>query len=502
MEFVALLTFALAVAAGDCQEVPDVLARAISRRMAFKTAYFRYDRKKIYSWGGAALINRFETRMSGEDMYWHNMGDEEGVLLKDYNTSQPIFGAGYACSPKHTVRCRRTGDEWFRHDGNVITTVVKIARTPDPFTLADPRSFGLSVKDLGDKSPAAHLEELQAKPARWTQRVVDGLLEVSMEGRDTSQDRGQMVWRIDPGKDDAIVEVRSFMISPDGQRTMLDTTKNEYVRAEDGWRLARTEYYVGTARSQTEVIHKAEFDRKEHPQVINADVLGLPAGARVADVRVSPGPGSHPVHRYLGGDCIVSKAEWHNIKHQYDLGELKKFEKAQYASGIGEFPKWWTTDEGTFGIEGIAHQPDLWETYVRRWILRRNHDTVVNLQPIASKGALSEAQIRAAWAILKDCRQRAEPIVQRMAQKAEDKPDTGDAVVASRQHSNKAAQATEERSGFPTSSAPAATAAKPNRHQRALGEIFESLKKRLDGLLRSEQEETAKAEPQPGLGGQ
>ncbi len=480
MVFGILSSVLLLAAVADSQEVPEVLAKAISRRMAFKTAYYRYERLKIYSWGGARLKNRFEARIGGEDMYWLNMGDDEGVLFKDYNTGQPIFGAGYACSPRHTVRCRSIGDEWFRYEGDPKTTVVTIGGSSDRLTLADPRSFGLSVEDLGDKSPAAFLAQLQAKPARWSQAVVDGMIEVTGEDPNASQERGQIVWVINPEQDDAIVEVRAYRLKPDGERILLDTTKNDYTKSEIGWRLARTEYHAGTERSQTEVIHHAEFDRKEHPQVIDADALGLPAGARVADIRVRPSDGRIEFQHYLGAGTFVSKDEWNSIKHQYDLNALKRFEETQYAFGFGEFPQWWMAEVGTLGLNGVEHQPDLWEAYVRRWILRRNHATVVDLQPVASRSALSEAQIKAAWAILKDCRERAEPVVRRMAEEAK--------ASASDRKSHASAGKKPPDGALEVGAAPNATSS-ANRHQRKLADIFEILKKRLDGLLRSEQED-------------
>lgn len=98
-------------------QVPEALERGIMQRMAFKTAYFQYDREKRAPDTGIMMQCRFEVRMAGDDAYWINHGDQDGILLKNYNTGQPILNVRSACTPKHTVRCRGSDDQWLRHDG-------------------------------------------------------------------------------------------------------------------------------------------------------------------------------------------------------------------------------------------------------------------------------------------------------------------------------------------------------------------------------------------------
>ena len=95
---------------------------------------------------------------------------------------------------------------------------------------------------------------------------------------------------------------------------------------------------------------------------------------------------------------------------------------------------------------------------------------------------MSEAQIEAAWAIYRDCRKQAEPIVRRMTDeldaaraKAERTENTRQTAGADRVDDSKAAES------------------KPSRHERKLAEIFDTLKKRLNGLLRTTQENEVKA---------
>ncbi len=466
--------------------VPEILARSISRRMSFETAYFKYDQFKRANLTNAMIQSRFETRMSREGTYWHDMGDSNGVLLRDFNNGQPILNVGYACSPKHTVRCRESGDEWFRHDGEQMLRACKAELSPDQFDLADPRSFGLSVKDLRDTSPAQFLEKLQSLSGRWSQREKDGKIEVTLTNGSPDEEHSELIYVIDPNKDDAIIAIHGYVVQPDGSRKAYVTTTNEYKRMGNRWWLSKSEYHMHPGHTfETVVVHHAEFDRPDHPKIKNADVLKVPAGVRLADFRVPPDGQSRKLDRYLGNGEVVSDEQWQQIKDQYDLAAVEKWEKEQRAIGIGTFPKWWNADDSTFGLEGVAHTPDLWEAYVRRWILKFNHDTVsaVSLSQQSAKSALSAAQIESAWAIYRDCRKQAEPIVKRMKEEAEAARATDAKRAADANRAGETSSPSTDRPAEP----------KPNRHERRLAEIFDTLKKRLNTLLLTKQASELKA---------
>lgn len=238
--------------------------------------------------------------------------------------------------------------------------VCRIEQSPDPFDLPDPRSFGLYVKNLEDSSPAQLHEKLQLKSGRWSQQEKDGLVEVTLTSGSPDEVHSELVYVIDPGKDDAIVAVRGNMVQPDGSRKAYVTTTNEYKRTGDRWWLAKSEYRVHPERTfETIVVHHPEFDHPDHPRIENAGVLKVPPGIRVADLRVPWGGKSRKLDRYLGKGEVVSDEQWQQIKDQYDLNAIEQWEKQQRDFGLGTYPRWWNAEEATFGLDGAAHTPDL-----------------------------------------------------------------------------------------------------------------------------------------------
>lgn len=299
------------------------------------------------------------------------------------------------------------------------------------------------------------------------------------------------MWIIDPAKDDAIIEVRGYVVKPDGTRTLLDRTTNDYSRRDGRWWLKRTEYKSekrGTL--ETNVFHQAEFDRKEHPKVINVDVLCLPAGVKVADFRDPPPQRSGRPKYYAGAGQIVTEQEWNTMKDRIDLGPLHEFERDQLAYGNGLYPSWWQADAETLGLEGVERNPHLWEAYVRRWILRYSAASAGPVGSTESKTTkpLSQSQVESAWTVYRDSIRRVEPHVRRMAGMpgvalsldtlpGENKSDDG-----IRPQTSTGNDGTRR-----TTTAPAGKP-EPTRTEREVAELFERLKQRLNRLLQTEQD--------------
>lgn len=495
-------------------EVPEALGRAFAQRMSFKTSNLHYDTKRRAPATGVLITHRYEYRSSGEDTYWYYKGDENGIRLIDPNTGQRVLGVRFSCSPKHIVRQNSTGDEWFRHDGEPNLRVIPVDRTPELFKLNDPRSIGLSVQDIGDKTPSQWLEELQSLGAHWTQKKVDGLIEVTLSTKPMHNDLGnpestysEQTWVIDPEKGHAVVEVRNDDVDKGGVRKERLRTQNKYELVDGRWALKRCE--VRSAKDgviESHEFKKIEYDRSEHPKRIDPDILNLPPGIKVGDLRHSQGShdGRLVMSRHLGGGHVVTDEEWkEEYKSQYDEDAIRFFELSEVRTfGNGQYPNWWGDGEKTLGLDGVAYDPDMWEAYVQRWILRHNHDTVAAAKRSASDLALSAAQIEAAWAILKDCRKRAEPVQRKKAEweskiaantTAAEKPNPAKQPEAPA--SGAAAASTSDDRGTsasqPGTGAGEANAARraqaPNRFDRELGDIFEQLKQRLNGLLRTKQ---------------
>lgn len=238
-----------------------------------------------------------------------------------------------------------------------------------------------------------------------------------------------------------------------------------------------------------------EFGRKEHPKELRPDTLGIPPGIDAVD-RLNHVAGSPlRVGKYLGGGTVVSKAEWHaHFKDQFDSGELVAYIEKAKAFGPGEYPRWWSAGEDNFGLEQVARAPDLWEAYVRRWIIQHTY-TDVSAGGAGNSNSLTESQIEAAWGILKDCRKRAAPIVQRLRQEA--KEDLPEKKGTTKQVSQ--AEGTAKSNGSDGKSTGESTTTKPSRNGRSLEQIFETLKARLNGLLTTKQEKIdGRIEPHAG----
>ncbi|MBK8270634.1 MAG: hypothetical protein IPK83_20955 [Planctomycetes bacterium] len=448
------------------QSVPEVLSKAITDRMNFKTADLRYSiSTKAYN-AGAMIKTRYHVRFSDEDIYFHNMGDDDGVLMHDPRTGIAILGVAHACSSNYTVRSQKTGEEWFTRDGQPTLFVGYIENSPNEFD--DPRSIGSGVNGLRHTSPAKWLEELQRHAGKWTVKHDDDEIVVRLESKPLSEGapHSEVIWKIDPAKNNAITEVSDYKVMPDGKRDLLHQRVNGYARHKNRWWLEKSELRGegGVLVEVTQFDH-AEFDMPKHPKYFDADMLGLPPGVKTMDYRLLR-DGQHQgklyASRHLGGGMVVTQDEWKSTySEQYDLNSLREYEQSvRRQFGIGQYPKWWGISDPPFGLVDAAYTPDLWEAYVRRWIVVHSHDVLVG-QKQQANGSLTEAQVESAWAVLKDCRKRADPILARLA------------------------KAESQDSKIPTSN-PAKTL-KPSREQKELSQIFELLKGRLEKLLRSDQ---------------
>ena len=234
------------------------------------------------------------------------------------------------------------------------------------------------------------------------------------------------------------------------------------------------------------VFHRAEFDRPDHPKVLNPDTWGIPPGVKVISLWNSPQTGKRETGHYIGGGVHISPEEWETVKIQYDQEALRGFWNRNAEIGRGHYPKWWTLHDGSFGLSNIERQPDLWEAFVRRWILRHS---VYPGMPSRAVEPLSKEQISAAWAILKDSRRRAEPILRRIQSEIETIPTRPTAPDAESTASS-ASQASDDK--LVQAEAKSETAVgkgreKLSRHERELEEIFELMKDRLIRLLREKQ---------------
>lgn len=485
-------------------EVPECLSKAFSRRMAFKTAYFEYTFESANPGVWLTPKHRYEARFAGAaDVYWTEFGDEDGIVSRNGLSGQPVFGGNYACSPMRCVRCNGGKDEWTIHDGQMAVNarptldVGKNIGGRAPERLLDPRSAGLFPRAYSERSPADWLEDLQGGGHQWSVKKVNGLLEVTASMKEHAGAGGAFgvyVWKIDPKRDDAIVEFEGFAQEPDGSRKRLEHMTVDYQKIDGIWWPKRCETKFAKGGGEVFVFSKVEFDRKEHPSALGPDVLGIPPGLDAVDrINHDPQSGRLAMGKYIGGGTVVSRAEWEsNYRNQLDLGELAAYEEKARSLGKGTYPRWWSSGTETFGIENVAHEPDLWEAYVRRWIIRQSHDVVAAAGAKATD-SLSLAQVESAWAILKDCRKRAAPILKRMRDERPDSSTKSSDSPAGKERESATAKL-KNQTGSTGTNTHSPTKKKLTRYEQELESIFQSLKSRLNGLLTTKQENASEKE--------
>ncbi|MBX3395217.1 MAG: hypothetical protein KF841_07595 [Phycisphaerae bacterium] len=470
------LCFLVAVisAAGPVDVVPESLARAYSRRMDFTTAYFDYEYQAEVAGGRRIAKRRYEARFAGDTVFWVDHGDEDGIVAyPDYNAG-PRFGVRFTCSPMRIVRVNGGQDEWGIQDGGTTLIGRRKFKYPDdiigpgPNMLLDPRCAGLWTRAYSEKSPSQWLADLQGRNYQWSERNVDGIVEVvgSIKAEPDSKSSFPVVaWRIDPARDHAIVDIKTFVRGRDGSRELHEHLEAEHKRVNGRWWPVRCVTEFAKGGGETIVFNRVEFDRKEHPSELGPDILGVPPGLPAVDrIHHDPSAGPLAMGRYIGGGTVVSGAEWAEVYHnQFDAGELADFMERARVFGNGEYPRWWSADDETFGLKNVSHMPDMWEAYVRRWIIRHSHDAIAVGGGTAA-ARLKDSQIESAMAILKDCRKSANLILRRR--------DEESAVETSSPHET-------------------ATAANPgDRYERELDKIFQTLKIRLNGLLTTKQQKS------------
>ncbi|HWL93294.1 MAG TPA: hypothetical protein VNT79_07145, partial [Phycisphaerae bacterium] len=424
----------------------------------------------------------YEARFASDDVYWTEFGDEDGIVLHDPISGRPLLGLGYACSPARSVRTNGRKDEWSTHDGE---TMIHGRPTPERFMiggraperLLDPRSAGLYPRACSETSPTDWLEYLRGLGYDWDEQEIGGKIAVSASSKPKApvgQSYEVMAWTIDPRRDHAIVEIKGFVEHRDGSRELIEHMTAKHEKVDGRWWPKRCQTKFTRGGGEVFEFSSVEFDRNEHPKVLDADTLNVPPGITAVD-RISHNPADGPLRmgRYAGGGRVVSSDEWNNTpQEQSDVLAFANFLQTARAFGHGQYPQWWSAGTETLGLSAVAHTPDLWEAYVRRWILFHSHDPSVGRGERHSK-EITASQIEAAWGVLKDCRKRAAPILQRIEKPAIAKAnDKGE----------------EKSSDAPKAGGEVAKPKPPNRHEIELEKIFESLKSRLNGLLTTKQD--------------
>ncbi len=527
-------------------EVPAPLVKAVESRLKPRTAILNYRLTTHYPRGGIQ-VERITARFAGENFELTEFGDDDGVVVFDPDKSP--LGVRNACLPqRHVVDRTSQPPMCWSHWGSYDH--VGAAQTENGAFFVDPRTIGLCLQPCRRMSchDVMKAHWVLKEPDEYSLRMDGNLIRLARIIGETSDEPPCKIvseYAIDPRMDHAIVSMSTEQRCTDQAPDPMTIARSAYEQIDGYWWPVHFE--SENLRSGYRFVYQlehAEFDRPEHPKSIGPDDLGMPPGVPVYHPDYVDKPGELPA-RYLGGGKVVSKSEWELIKSDYDLHALQEWIEACRAKGSGYFPAWWDDASGRFGLEGVEHKPDEWEAYVRRWILKRSSGEAYKLAE-----PLTEKQKTAAWAVLADCKKRSHPIVEkRAAELAEARKrlgenrkviedlraqtgateqgnaDQGKGIAAATPAGAKHATAAGGSAGeMPKPSTGGSEEAKPvarederltqamqasqrllaavrelEKPDGRLAEIFEELKRRLDGLLTSVQRSDANVLPPPAV---
>jgi hypothetical protein len=423
-------------------------------------------------------IENVEILFASNGVFMTEFGDDDGIRQWNLLQRRPDFGVRNSCLPAKKVLDWTTGQCWelsgsFTHMGVAPAQHLK--------TFIDVRTLGLFGRPIQQKSPSQMLSDLAAPlkdPKAFAIKEEGGRTIVILSFPHTPPDPGlEYSWSIDKGRNFAVLEASETAVFDNGKRELLSRATCDYQKPGNRWWPARVDTVCPQSGWTCSVVfHRVEFDSPEHPTSVQPELMGAPPGVRVYGVIVS-GDSASRKGRYAGKGTVISEAEFLASKNQFDLAALDAFNQSQAALGSGTFPVWWQ-DDTDFGLSEVRFLPDQWELYVRRWILKR---VKTEFHPVAHP--LEERQINTAWAILKECRERAQPVRRRVDEE----------LIRLRALSiSGTLQKGETRAGAATSKPSMATREAKKRIDELcapaeISAIFAELQERLEGLLSTSQ---------------
>ena len=463
--------------------------------MGFKTSRLQYRRERQDQYPVSEVQNN-EIRMAGETAYVIEHGDDDGVMFRNRQTGEAPFGVRNVCLPMERVLDRGRGTLWFHWNSDEAVMLQKADSWTD---FVDCRTLGLLPAERAHVNPRELLESLCSAPGvKFRSRSIDGGLEqviLIQEVPGQGDASYRLEWDIDPAKGPAIIALRDYDIRGKNAPTLITEIKNDLVQIDGHWWPMTIEVQDRMGQSHTRIVFSnIEFDKPEHPKLINCDTMGIPVGVLVTD-RTNPAGATRA--RYFGNDTTITFEQWEAMRKGMDLSPLVDFQKKMQAMGKGNFPSWWEESAADFGLSNAGNEPDLWELYVRRWILKHSsHGRWQVVEP------LTEKQRAAAMGILNDCRKRATPIRSRLDAEAArltreltplEEPAKTSAPPANSLHTKQGESPEASKEVQSKRIAEIRWRLKVIREDPAIPAIFESLKSRLENLLSSVQKDPANA---------
>jgi len=453
---------------GD-KAIPAVLRAAFLQRESFDTARFTYRMERAEP-GRAPVVRNWDYQVASNGVCATDRGDDDGVMLRKVRDGQPILGwAGAANSAERTWEFK-SNESWLHRAGSRHFVVGSHATW---MGYEDIRTHGLRAIEAQYKTPRQHLKLLKGLKDWKTNESNPGRVTVTARGEEHKDGTlYEYEWEIDVNKGPAIVGARQRLLERSGRCTYESKVTLDLIQIDNVWWPQRVELTSSSGKRVLMEFSNLEFNRPHHAKSISPDLLNIPVGARV--IRASDARGRFV---YAGKGKVIDEATWQKQKNQHDIAALEQFHADVRAVGLGRFPAWWDARDSDFGIANVADDPDLWEVYVRRW------STVKSAEGEAKGiGPLKDEQRTAAQGILDDCRKQATPIRSRIDKEAArvhaELADVG----------NQIQKATDDtRSALVQRAADLTRQTEELKKAPEIERIFDSLKKRLDGLLTKEQ---------------
>jgi len=485
--------------AGDVKSelrIPRILEQAFHHRAAFDTSAM-VCRIEQHRPGYAPRVRNLESRWAHGVLYEKDFGDDDGFLspLNSRTGELPIGMYGMSV-PEERILDRSKGEVWRHPTNGVFFIQAKASKWVD---YVDIRTYGLRSIDIPNRDPDEILQLFRADKDMTfgVMRSPDSpfVRVVGKGGKHADGGYYEYEWEIDTEKGPEVLLSREHYVYPNGRRIATSEVKSTLAEA-DGvwWPVELSGWTIDGGRIDIRY-SKVEFNRPDHPQRIDLETLKIPTGAPIH----VDGDKAH--YFYLGGGNWTDEPTWLATRNQYDLTAFNALKDSSRSVGTGEFPIWWNESPDTHGLTGVSERPDLWEAYVRRWIIKHtDHASWKVIEP------LSDSQKTAAKGILDDCRRRAVPIRAKLDHEragvlaelaALEKPPSAVATSAPTDTTGKSARPDSGTDAIAAESADRAAKGKRIEALRAraatleksseIERLFDELKRRLEGLLTSKQ---------------
>ena len=272
----------------------------------------------------------------------------------------------------------------------------------------DPRTFGLRAIVVQRKDPKEMADMMTASgKLRYSEKLLnDGIIRVSgHEAADSPKGYAfDFEWDIDTENGPSVVTAREFVTYPDGSRELAAESSNDLSLIDGKWWPMKTETKIhASGRGFKIEFIQVEFDQPQHPKRLTPDSIGIPVGLPVRKA------GDAGNFYYAGKGEIIDEATFHRDQSKFDLAPLAAHTLQARIRGYGQFPDWWNASDGLYGLKDVADRPDLWELYVRRWVMKRSPNAAESvIEPLTNE------QKTAAKGVLDDCRKKAQPVRARL----------------------------------------------------------------------------------------